>query len=153
MSFTLTCFTLHDITQTGITGRALPGPSDELSDWLSKRNTQNNFDTVLQAISLRSQPENTSTPEQTTVSLNDDMFGFLFSADEELTEVPCWSFDFDIMHTQVFDDGISELGLLYADCDNIPMIKCGVSWDKLPAFLDTSDELRNIFFKVKNEKT
>lgn len=74
-------------------------------------------------------------------------FGFLFEQQED-EEYPCWSFEFDIQHPSVFDDGISELGALYSDCDMVPMIKCGTEWDKLPAFLDTSEELRNIYFKV-----
>jgi hypothetical protein len=32
------------------------------------------------------------------------------------------------------------------------MIKVGTEWDKLPSFLDTSPELRNIYFEVINEK-
>jgi len=28
------------------------------------------------------------------------------------------------------------------------MIKCHTEWNQLPMFLDTSDELRNIYFKV-----
>jgi len=74
-------------------------------------------------------------------------FGFLFEQVEN--EVyNCWSFDFDIQHTSVFDDGINELGALYMDCDTVPMIKTDTAWDKLPAFLDTSTELRNIYFKA-----
>ena len=57
-------------------------------------------------------------------------------------------FDFSIQHPSVFDDGITELGALYSDCEGIPMIKCETSWNKLPQFLDSSDEMRNIFFKV-----
>ena len=48
----------------------------------------------------------------------------------------------------VFDDGVRGLGYLYEDCDNVPMIRCGTEWDKLPEFLDTSPELRNIYFEV-----
>ena len=57
-------------------------------------------------------------------------------------------FNFEIQHASVFSDGITELGALYTDCDGVTMIKCGTEWDKLPAFLDTSLELRNIYFKV-----
>ena len=72
---------------------------------------------------------------------------FLFQQVED-EEYDFWSFDFEIQHTSVFDDGIHELGALDTDCDRIPMILCGTEWDKLPNFLDTSDELRNIYFKV-----
>jgi len=43
------------------------------------------------------------------------------------------------------------LGGLYSDCEGVPMIKVGTEWDKLPNFLDTSPELRNIYFEVIHE--
>ena len=147
MSFTLTCYTLFDVTYTGVGGYKHAYLNEDLKMWLHKRDTQCNFDTILQAISLRSQPEVTRYPEQSLIKL-DGMFGFLFEESEDT--VPCWSFDFDIMHSDVFSDGSTNLGLLYNDCDNIPMIKCSTAWKDLPAFLDTSDELRNIYFKVKH---
>jgi len=52
----------------------------------------------------------------------------------------------------VFNDGTSDLGALYSDCDSVPMIKTKTAWDNLPAFLDSSDELRNIYFKVLNNE-
>lgn len=152
MSFTLTCYTLFDITASAVPSRHHPGPDEVMGEWLQKRNTQCNFDTILQAISLRSQPELTKYPEKIAIKFEDDMFGFMFQQVEDET-YPCWTFEFDIMHTNVFNNGISELGLLFSDCDNIPMIKCGTEWDKLPAFLDTTDELRNIYFKVKDDQT
>ena len=76
-------------------------------------------------------------------------FGFLFEQEDDKT-YPCWSFDFAVQHPSVFYDGVVELGALYRDCDQVPMIKCHTEWDQLPAFLDTSDELRNIYFKVLN---
>ena len=148
MSFRITCYVLFDITQTGVKNRTNPSQDIPSDIWLLKRNTQCNFDTLLQAISLRSQPEVVNFPVKTQIRFDEsDYFGFLFEQQED--EVyDCWTFDFDIQHPSVFDDGISELGALYKDCDNVPMIKCGTTWDKLPAFLDTSDELRNIYFKV-----
>ena len=74
-------------------------------------------------------------------------FGFLFQHQED-ENYDCWTFDFNIQHTSVFNDGINELGALYSDCDTVPMIKTDTAWNKLPAFLDTSDELKNIYFKV-----
>ena len=148
MSFRITCYTLFDITQTGVMNRSRAGDDEEVTTWLHSRNTQCNFDTVLQSISLRSQPEVVNYPVRTEITFdNFTEFGFLFTQQAE--EVySCWSFDFDVHHTGVFDNGITELGALYSDCDMVPMIKCGTEWDKLPAFLDTSDELRNIDFKV-----
>lgn len=148
MSFIITCYTLFDITPTGVVNRHRPVEDEEMTGWLYKRNTQCNFDTVLQAISLRSQPEITRMPEKIQIRFDEsNEFGFLFEQQED--EVyDCWSFDFSIQHPSVFNNGISELGALYSDCDTVPMIKCGTEWTKLPAFLDTSPELRNIYFEV-----
>ena len=149
MSYTITCYTLFDITQTNVLNRHRPDMSKDL---LHKRNTQSNFDTVQQAISLRSQPEIVRIPEKTDIRFDQfTEFGFLFEQEDD-NMYPCWSFDFDVQHPSVFYDGVNELGSLYRDCDQVPMIKCGTEWDKLPAFLDSSDELRNIYFKVlKND--
>jgi hypothetical protein len=147
MSFTVNCYTLFDITQTGVINRSRPGPEDDPDIWLHKRNTQCNFDTVIQAISLRSQPEMITTPKLIKIKFSDfNNFGFLF--EDESEELNCWTFSFTIQHPSVFNDGISELGSLYSDCDQVPMIKTNTAWNKLPAFLDSTDELRNIYFKV-----
>lgn len=150
MSFKVSCYTLFDITQTGIVNRSRPGPKDDAELWLYKRNTQCNFDTIVQAVSLRSQPENISIPTSTKIKFDEfENFGFLLENDEQ---VICWTFDFEIQHPSVFDDGISELGALYSDCDSVPMIKTNTIWNNLPGFLDSSDELRNIYFKVLNNE-
>jgi len=150
MSFTVSCYTLFDITQTGIVNRSQPKPDDDPEAWLHKRNTQCNFDTIVQAISLRSQPENITTPIVNKIKFDEfENFGFLLENDEQ---VICWTFDFDIQHPSVFNDGVSELGSLYSDCDSVPMIKTKTAWNNLPAFLDSSDELRNIYFKVLNNE-
>lgn len=152
MSYRIRCYTLFDITKTGIINRKPPanGTNEQLSIWEKTRNTQCNFDTILQVVSLRSQPENITEPRQEVVLFNDcDLFGFMY--DNEEGQI-MWAFDFDIIHRSVFDDGLNTLGYLYSDCDSVPMIKVGTEWDKLPSFLDTSPELRNIYFEVINEK-
>lgn len=146
MSFKVSCYTLFDITQTGVINRTRPAPDEDVDVWLFKRNTQCNFDTILQVVSLRSQPEDISKPKLEQISLAEfENFGFLLENEEKIN---CWKFNFTIQHPSVFYDGINELGSLYSDCDQVPMIKTDTIWDKLPAFLDSSDELRNIYFKV-----
>jgi len=145
MSYTITCYTLFDITQTNVLNRHRPDMDEKLRH---KRNTQSNFDTVQQAISLRSQPEIVRIPEKTMIRFDEfTEFGFLFMQFEDET-YPCWSFDFTVQHPSVFYDGVNELGAWYSDCDRVPMIKCETEWANLPSFLDSSDELRNIYFKV-----
>lgn len=151
MSFRIECYTLFDITQTGVLNRSRPVDGQDLDQWVHKRNTQANFDTLLQIISLRSQPEIVSSPKKIEIKFDEfDNFGFLFEQIENET-YPCWRFVFEIQHPSVFDDGITELGSLYRDCNNVPMIQCGTEWDKLPSFLDGSPELRNIYFTVQHE--
>jgi hypothetical protein len=148
MSYTIRCYTLFDITNTGVLNRK---PSNllselELAKWQLNRNRQANFDTVVQVISLRSQPENISSVVTKSINFKQfENFGFLFEEEEDQN---CFQFDFTITHKSVFDDGIGELGALYTDCEGVPMIKCGTEWEKLPLFLDSTPELRNIYFEV-----
>lgn len=151
MSFTLTCYTLFDITHTGVINRNKPGSEDDPNLWLYKRNTQCNFDTILQVINLRSQPEIIDKPEKIQIRFDEfENFGFLFEQKDNET-YPCWKFNFNIQHPSVFSDGINDLGSLYNDSDQVPMILCGTEWNKLPNFLDTSPELRNIYFKMLHD--
>ena len=150
MSYIIRCRLLFDVTPTGVTTRYRTKNEND-PQWVLHRNTQCNFDTVVQAISLRSQPEDITVPVKTLIRLEDsENFGFLFKQEPE-EEIPCWSFTFSINYAEVFNDGISELGALYHDCDLVPMIKCGTEWQSLPEFLDTSDDLRNIHFEVVHD--
>lgn len=145
--YRIICYTLFDITNTGVLNRNRPSEGIDPVVWLRQRNTQCNFDTILQAINLRSQPEIIKYPQQSIITLsNFKDFGYLFSEIEE--EINSWNFEFEIHHASVFDNGITELGGLYEDCDKIPMLKVGTEWEKLPDYLDSSDELKNIYFKV-----
>lgn len=148
MPFSVRCYTLFDITKTGITNRRNVQNPDPI--WQKERNTQCNFDTILQVISLRSQPENITDPKKIIINFTEfNKFGFLF--DEETEPTPCWTFDFTVNFHSVFDDGIDMFGYLYQDCDGVPMIAIDTQWDKLPQFLDSNPELRNIYFEIKNE--
>jgi hypothetical protein len=144
----ITCYTLFDITKTGVLNRARP--SDDIkdtNDWYRKRNTQCNFDTILQVISLRGQPDVVNDPIRIEANLNDsEYFGSMLQGDI----VPAWKFDFEVQHNSVFEDGISELGALYKDCADVPMINCDTQWHKAGDRLDITLEKRNIYF-VKYE--
>lgn len=148
MSLKIRCYTLFDVTKTGITNRRnAPVPVDEkISLWEKQRNTQCNFDTIIQVISLRSLPEDITDPYKDEITLNDtEKFGFLLES-----ETPCavWTFDFSVVFGSVFNNGTEELGYLFTDCDGVPMIHVGTELNKLPTFLDISPELRNIYFEV-----
>lgn len=148
MSHKIACYTLFDITQTNVLNRSKPSENMSQDEWSYKRNTQSNFDTIIQAISLRSQPENITIPKKSFIRFDHfDKFGFLYQQNE-LEEYPCWSFKFEVQHSGVFEDGILTFGHLYNDCDGIPMIKCNTEWKMLSNFLDTTPELKNIYFEA-----
>lgn len=138
------CYTLFDITQTGVLNRSKP-TGDDVEAWIKRRNTQCNFDTILQVISLRSQPEVIKIPQgvEMTEAVY-DLFGFLYSKEN----VNCWIFEFEVQHSSVFENGITSLGALYKDCEGVPMIICDNQHSLCPKFLDTSPELKNIYFEV-----
>lgn len=145
MSHRLVCYTLFDITQTGVLNRSKPIGND-IQDWLHKRNTQCNFDTVLQVISLRSQPDVVKNPIKLEVKEDElEKFGFLYQVSKTSY---CWKFEFEVQHSSVFENGISTLGALYKDCEGVPMIISDNLIEGIPAFLDTTAELRNIYFEV-----
>ena len=74
------CKTLFDITFTGVTGRfsvsAIPFKDrtgreiKNIDNWNFARNQQRNYETLLQLLSLRTQPMNISNPKQTIKVLN-----------------------------------------------------------------------------------
>ena len=140
MSYRIKCYTLFDITYTGITNNR---NKENVTDWQYKRNTQCNLDTILQVISLRAQPENISNPIK---SNKDKKFGSKYSNKGQQ-----WTFVFDIAYHSVFNDGTNELGLLYNDCQGVPMIICGTEQQNLITSLDVTDEYRNIYFEIINE--
>ena len=147
MSHRIATYTLFDITQTGVMNRSKP-TGDNIDTWIYERNTQCNFDTLLQVISMRSQPELVKFPSKVILKEEDfDKFGFLYVKEEDRLK-ECWKFEFDVQHSSVFENGITALGSLYNDCDGVPMILCKGQNDKIPAFLNTTDELRNIYFEL-----
>ena len=146
MSQRIACYTLFDITQTGVMNRSKPVESD-VADWIRKRNTQCNFDTILQVISMRSQPEVVKLPIKVEMTEPEfDKFGFLYQPSDNPSN--CWKFEFEIQHASVFENGIIPLGALYKDCEGVPMLICQDQIADTPAFLNITEELRNIYFEV-----
>ena len=146
MSLKIRCYTLFDITQTGITNKRNAPVSDKISAWEHQRNTQCNFDTIIQVISLRGLPEDITNPIKEEIQLSEtEKFGFLLESE---TSCPIWTFDFSVVFGSVFNNRTEELGHLFTDCDGVPMIQVGTEFNKLPSFLDISPELRNIYFEV-----
>jgi hypothetical protein len=120
---------------------------DSVDDWIHKRNSQCNFDTVLQVISLRSQPDVVKLPVRQILQEEDlEKFGFLFKYSKDVEQY-YWKFEFEVQHTSVFENGITTLGALYNDCSEVPMIVFDNQSQSLVDFLNISDELKNIHFE------
>lgn len=144
---TITCLTLFDITNTNVLNRSKP-VGDNVGLWKIQRNSQANFDTILQCISLRGTPDLLHYPHQVSqnhIQTPPNQFGFLIEQDQQ-TDFWYWKFDFKVQSNSVFTNEIDSLGYLIKDCHEIPMIKCGTECLDLPHFLDTTPELNNIYF-------
>jgi len=143
--YRIRCNTLFDITQTGVMNRSKTSEID-VATWVHKRNTQCNFDTILQVISLRSQPDIIKVPIKVEMTIEDyDKFGFLYDKEEPSFY---WRFEFEVQHASVFDSSLLPLGELYKDCSGVPMIQCEGQHSQCPKFLDISAELQNVHFEV-----
>jgi hypothetical protein len=97
-------------------------------DWNRSRNKQRNWETLLQIISLRCQPENILEPHQTSSN--------------------SWCFEFDVELAGLFDhDNFSNL---LQDCDAVPMLTGLGETGDLQPMLQTSGSDTNIWFETVN---
>lgn len=142
MSDRIACYTLFDITQTHVLNRNKP-VGDDIGLWTQQRNSQANFDTILQCIGLRANPEIRKYPHK-KYKTRPLEFGFLIDEDIDLWY---WKFEFTVSQLSVYDNENDPLGYLIQDCHEVPMLTCGTEAIDLPEFLDTTPELRNIYFK------
>jgi hypothetical protein len=151
MTMKFKCYTLFDITKTNITNRKAPSDLsvEQAGVWQSKRNMQCNFDTIIQLISLRAQPEDITDPVKHNSKADPfDKFGSFLST----TPFDYWTFTFTVNHAGVFNDGTNELGFLYSDCDLVPMIKIDQAHSKTSPFLEVNPALGNIYFEMTNDE-
>lgn len=129
MSYLFRCYTLFDIENTGVTSRRNTQPNDPVTRVLQAK--QCNYDTLLQVISLRSQPEIVTKPikYQKHPKLHGD-------------ESTCWMFEFEVFHQDVFGPNLEYLS---QDCSQVPMIDT-TNTETTHAFLSTTFE-PNIYFE------
>lgn len=113
MTIRVKCSTLFDITETGVKNRSYKSKIEfkdsngrEITsneDWNRARNQQCNWETINQIISLRTLPENITSPVQ--------------DADTGI-----WHFEFNVVDpASIFCDG-NPVGYLLSDCVGVPMI-------------------------------
>jgi len=145
------CHTLFDITRTGVNFRRR-GLVENTAAQQTQRSQQSNLETILQVVSMRSQPEEISDTEILDVKIKElekYNFGYLYSGKYIKTKtVKVWTFTFETDKTDVFNNGISEVGNLLEDCENVPMITGLEESIPLSRHLDITDENRNIWFTV-----
>lgn len=139
------CKTLFDITRTDVHSRRHKLDSqDKNTEMIKRREQQSNLNTIIQIISMRSQPEEITDPEKIMIQLTQE-WGNEY---RNKTKIPAWVFTFEISQDQVFNNGIDSLGHLMADCEGVPMIVGLDEWKKIKEKLTVSEEYKNITFKL-----
>jgi hypothetical protein len=129
-----TCFTLVDITATGVTKN-----NDTL-----ERNQHRNWETVLQTIGIGAQPLELQLPRVIESNLDYLEFGEFYQGTHKV-----WAFGFAVEHNGVFLKGTDEVGRLKEFFSQIPVI-CGLSETArflLPIFY-CDGAIKNIYFKT-----
>jgi hypothetical protein len=146
------CSTLFDITKTGVNTRREFTSADLEKQHAHnrQRNQQINFETILQVINMRAQPENITDPVCQKDSIT--QFGDKYQKKRNKTE-NVWSFDFTVNHDSAFLIDENKLGTLIQDCNAVPMITELDNTVKLDTRLDTTLENCNIYFEISDETT
>ena len=141
------CRTLFDITRTDVTSRRNRIETDTNNQ--KQRLQQSNFDTILQVVSMRIQPEDITYPEKSMISLKNSEWGTKYSSK---SKIPQWQFEFTVANVDVFNDGITPLGNLQRDCLDIPMVVNLDEWTGLEPNLHMDSLSKNITFEVVNDQ-
>lgn len=106
-----TGFTLVDITATGVIRSSDPNAID--------RHQQRNWETVLQCISLRTQPHHITGPFKSTFDdINVAEFGDFYTGKDQAV----WSWGWAIESAGVYDLPNSPLGALEQDFEQVPIV-------------------------------
>jgi hypothetical protein len=112
-----TCVTLIDITKTDAVRHWNPSMDESESDYNLRRNQQRNYQTMLQLISLRSQPVYLSDPVKfINRDLTDLGFGTTFTTETT------WAFSFGYEQVDLFLTDSHPFGALLSDMNNVPII-------------------------------
>lgn len=131
-----TCVTLVDITNTGVTHQR---SGDEIS-----RDQQRNWETVLQCIGLRAQPQLIDGPYCQNIDVDETpIFGDVYYG----TKQNVWIFSFGVEAEDVFLHEDDPVGLLDKDFGQVPII-CGLTETArfiLPIFYSYG-AIKNIYF-------
>jgi len=141
---TIKVYTRFDITNTDIIrpfNKLLLKAHSKINseeNWIKARRQQSNFETLIQIISLRTQPTILYKPVMKISSLikfNNNKKGKV------------WNFSFTIEHNGVYSDGLKVLGLLETDCRHVPM-NLNLNETILDNYLVID---KNIYFEIVND--
>jgi hypothetical protein len=136
------CRTLFDCTFTGVTGHLRPHQLpfttktgliiDTTDQWNRSRNQQRNWESILQIISLRTQPMNVVPPTK---------------------HKDGWHFEFEVEAEGVLSSDISsdDLAGLVADCEGVPMVTGLDEAEVVTATLHAQGTNQNIWFSAINK--
>lgn len=134
------CRTLFDCTATGVTGHLRPSDLpfvdaagqtvDNQLAWNRSRNQQRNYETLIQLISLRTQPINITAPDQ---------------------DQQHWQFSFETENENVYGSGDHVFENLLQDCAGVPMITNLGEQQSLNAVIETAGLRQNIWFETINK--
>ena len=130
------CFTLFDVTATGVTGHfkqsRIPfndqsgAEINTESGWNHARNQQRNWETIQQLISLRTQINNATPPVE---------------------QKQGWYFEFETDTPDIFGTEDNPVAILVQDADLVPMLTGLKEQEKIEPILYTQGPRQNIWFK------
>ncbi len=135
------CQTLFDCSYTGVTGHYRPSEIpfvdragqaiSNQQDWNHSRNQQRNWETLLQIISLRTQPQDLTTP---------------------VKKDAVWEFEFRSESESVFEiyGNTDPLAGLKQDCESVPMMLNLTEQPSMAPTITTSGDNQNIWFTAVN---
>lgn len=133
------CRTLFDCTATGVTGHmrtndfpfkdAAGQTVDNALAWNRSRNQQRNYETLIQLISLRTQPINVTDTDQNQ---------------------QYWQFSFETENESVYGSGTDAFENLLQDCAGVPMVTNLGEQQSLNAVIETAGPRQNIWFEAIN---
>jgi hypothetical protein len=128
-------FSLVDITATGVTRSNMP---DNI-----QRNQQRNWETVMQCMGLRTQPQNIQIPTITFEAMKKYEFGDFYCGEQKI-----WNWYWTVEREDIYDLKDKQLGGLQLDFEQVPIITGLQETAKfmLPIFYPYGT-IKNIYFK------
>ena len=117
-----TCYTLFDIPDRG------------------NRSQTRNWNTLIQILSLRTQPFITKFPENIIDDLTNYNFGKHYKGEAKI-----WTFEFEFEHPHLFEVGDDPIANLKSDTDLVPLVDYN-NFIQTPKCLLTSSDYCNIYY-------